>query len=251
MKNKIVSIIVHGASGRLGSRICAIALADPSFVLTGAIERADSEQIGQSVAGATHAKNTIKYSVFEQQHADVVIDFSSDEGAHSALSIANATGAALLVGTTALSKETIDLLRETSKKKSVIVAPNTSMGIAIVAQMAAKIARSLGDGYDISIVEAHHNKKKDAPSGTALRLAKAIEESGTPVKSDQIIARRGGDVVGEHTIRYAGAGEYVELTHRATTRDVFAHGALRAAAWLAHREPGWYTMEDVLGIAHT
>ncbi|MBC8106802.1 MAG: 4-hydroxy-tetrahydrodipicolinate reductase, partial [Anaerolineae bacterium] len=115
----------------------------------------------------------------------------------------------------------------------------------------AQIARSLGAGYDISIVEAHHNKKKDAPSGTALRLAKAIEQSGTHVKSDQIVAMRGGDVVGEHTIRFAGEGEYVELTHRATSRDVFAHGALRAAVWLAHREPGWYTMEDVLGIART
>lgn len=251
MTNKNTSIIVHGASGRLGSRLCAIALDDPSFTLTGAIDRADSGVIGQVVAGATHAKNTIKYSIFEHQRADVVIDFSSDDGAKAALSIANSTGAALLVGTTALSSETLDLLREASKKKSVIVAPNTSMGIAIVAQMAAKIARVLGAAYDVSIVEAHHNKKKDAPSGTALRLAKAIEESGTHVKSDQIIAMRGGDVIGEHTIRFAGAGEYVELTHHATTRDVFAHGALRAAAWLAHREPGWYTMEDVLGIART
>ncbi|MBC7773664.1 MAG: 4-hydroxy-tetrahydrodipicolinate reductase, partial [Pyrinomonadaceae bacterium] len=172
MKNKIVSIIVHGASGRLGSRICAIALDDPSIALTGAITRADSAHIDRPVSGASHAKNTIKYSVYQQQRADVVIDFSNDQGARAALSIADSTGAALLVGTTALSQETLDLLRESSKKKSVIVAPNTSMGIAIVAMMAAKIARSLGAGYDISIVEAHHNKKKDAPSGTALRLAK-------------------------------------------------------------------------------
>lgn len=251
MTNKTTSIIVHGASGRLGSRICALSLSDPSFALRGAITHAGSRHVGQPVAGAGHAENTIKYSVFEQQRADVVIDFSSDEGARAALAIAETCGAALLVGTTALAPETVEMLRGASKKKSVIIAPNTSMGIAVVAQMAAKIARSLGAAYDISIVEAHHNRKKDAPSGTALRLAKAIEESGTAVRSDQIIAMRGGDVVGEHTIRFAGPGEYIELTHRATTRDVFAHGALRAAAWLARREPGWYTMEDVLGIART
>jgi len=251
MRKKNTTIIVHGASGRLGTRVCQLALTHPTITLVGAIARAGSSSLGRSVSEGVSAENAVKYTVFEQQRADVVIDFSSDEGARSALSIARSCGAALLVGTTALSAETVEMLRAATEKISVIVAPNTSMGIAVVAEMAAKIARSLGAGYDISIVEAHHNKKKDSPSGTALRLAKALEGAGSRVKEDQIVAIRGGNVVGEHTIRFAGAGEYIELTHRATTRDVFAHGALRAAAWLAEQQPGWYTMEDVLGIARS
>lgn len=247
------TIIVHGALGRLGSRIVALAQRDSTITLAGAIDRSATARESSDA----NAENDAKHVVFGASFADVprdarvhtVIDFSSDEGARASCAFALDMRAALLVGTTALSTITTDELRAASKKIPVLLAPNTSLGVAVLAKAAAQVARALGAGYDISIVEAHHNQKKDAPSGTALRLARAINDTGREVKADQILAMRGGDVVGEHTIRYAGPGEYIELTHRATTRDVFAHGALRAAAWLAGRTPGWYTMEDVLGLA--
>jgi 4-hydroxy-tetrahydrodipicolinate reductase len=122
------------------------------------------------------------------------------------------------------------------------------MGVAVLAAAVRTVAGLLGSEYECSIVEAHHSKKKDAPSGTALRLAKAAREGGSALRDDQILAVRGGDVIGEHTVRFAGSGEYIEMTHRATSRDLFAMGALRAARWIAGRSPGWYTMEDVLGV---
>jgi len=242
------SIIVHGASGRLGSRICAAAQSDPAFTLAGALVRAGSPSLGAPAASADAGKSTVKHTLFEHQRADVVIDVSSDEGAREAARIAREAGAALLVATTALSPTTLAALRELSTTNSVLIAPNTSLGVAVLAAAIARAARALGPGFDVSIVEAHHNKKKDAPSGTALRLAAALGSAGATIARDQIVAMRGGDVIGEHTVRFAGQGEYLEFTHRATSRDVFSLGALRAASWLSGRAPGWYTMEDVLGL---
>lgn len=253
MNTNSTSIIVHGALGRLGARIVALAQRDSTIALRAAIDRSFTSGSTPSEPRETHANHTTFCAsladVPRDSRARVVIDFTSDEGARAACAFALESRAALLVGTTALSTITIDELRAASKKIPILVAPNTSLGVAVLAKAAAEVARALGPGYDISIVEAHHNQKKDAPSGTALRLAKAINTAGREVQSDQIVAIRGGDVVGEHTIRYAGPGEYIELTHRATTRDVFAHGALRAATWLASREHGWFTIEDVLGLA--
>lgn len=245
----VISIIVHGAAGRMGSRICALAADDPRFELVGAIERAGAPEIGSLAATPKNKQFTVRIAPSCDARADVVIDFSSDEGAHAALRTALSASAALLVGTTALSELTVSALRDASEKIPVLVAPNTSLGVPALARIAAEVTRALaGVGFEISIVEAHHSKKKDAPSGTALRLARAVTEAGGHIAPDQILAVRGGDVVGEHTIRFAGAGEYIELTHRATSRDVFVHGALRAAAWLAGRAPGWYTIEDVLNL---
>jgi 4-hydroxy-tetrahydrodipicolinate reductase len=176
-----------------------------------------------------------------------VLDFSSPEGTDHALALARAAGAALLVGTTGHAPTTIRKLEEAARSTAVLVAPNTSLGVTLLAELAARAATVLGSGYRASIVEAHHDQKKDAPSGTAKRLASAVRGAGGNLPDDQVLAVRGGDVVGEHTIRFAGQGEYVELTHRATTRDLFARGAIHAAIWLAGREPGWYTMEDVAG----
>lgn len=248
MSTTITSIIVHGASGRMGARLCSLASQDPRFTLVGAIDRAASPAIGTPAAPHKTTVSTVQITPSCDKHADVVIDFSTDEGAASALQTAASCGAALLVGTTALSAPTISSLRDASARMPVLVAPNTSLGIAVVARAAADLARSLGPAFEVSIVEAHHSQKKDAPSGTALRLARALAAAGSPVRDDQVLAIRAGDVVGEHTIRFAGAGEYIELTHRATSRDVFVHGALRAAAWLKGRAPGWYTIEDVVGL---
>ena len=252
--NFCTGIIVFGARGRMGSRIAALAENDPAFEIRALVGRDGAHGAVESrgaamgeVAGSTRvetAKSIEKNGVF----ADVVIDFSSDAGALESLAIARRSKGALLIGTTALSTATIDALRRESASIPVLIAPNTSLGVAVLSVLVRDACRMLGADYHASIVEAHHAAKKDAPSGTALRLAQAARDSGHALRDDQILAMRGGDVVGEHTVRLAGPGEYIELTHRATTRDLFARGALRCAAWLKGKPAGWYTMQDVVGL---
>jgi 4-hydroxy-tetrahydrodipicolinate reductase len=250
MSAEYTSIAVYGASGRTGSRVVALALDDPSTTLVHALTRRDSSRLGASVRSARGreaivktAENAGEIGVF-----DVLVCFASADGITEAIALARSAGAALLVGTTALSKDHTDALREFSTIRAVLVAPNTSLGVCVLADAVARAASMLGHDFECSIVEAHHSRKLDAPSGTALRLAHAVRAAGHPLRDDQVLAVRGGDVVGEHTVRFAGPGEYLEFTHRATTRDVFAAGAIRAARWLKGRAPGWYTVNDVLGI---
>jgi 4-hydroxy-tetrahydrodipicolinate reductase len=231
----------------MGARLCALARHDPSLALVGAAERAGDASIGRECAGEGSPRIAQTPSFSGGFHADVVVDFSSDDGALAALALASSCGAALLVGTTGLTRPTLDALRAASRDRAVLVAANTSLGVAVLADLVARAATNL-PGYDVSIVEAHHSAKKDAPSGTAKRLAQAARDAGAPLQDDRVLSIRGGDVIGEHTVRFAGPGEYLELTHRATSRDVFARGALRAAKWLHARTAGWFTMEDVLGI---
>ena len=264
--NSLTSIVIFGASGRMGARIGALALMDPSFDLRGCVVREGSARIGASIAPPEHAPPAPASALGTRPHADatrletakniekravsahVVIDFSSDAGAAESIAIAERLNAALLVGTTALSPRSIDALKSASRSRAVLVAPNTSLGIAVLSVLLTRACTALGPDYHCSIVESHHAAKKDAPSGTALRLAHAAREAGHTLRDDQILAMRGGDVIGEHTIRFAGPGEYIELTHRATSRDLFARGALHAAAWLKGKPPGWHTMQDVLAL---
>lgn len=245
-------IIVFGASGRMGSRLCTLASADPSCTLLAAVVRDDSPRIDQPVRETSATAPTFTNAVFCGKFRDiprtVIVDFSSDAGVLRARALALDINASLLVGTTALSPSTVAALHAASEKISLLITPNTSIGVAALSAAVAAIARTLGPDFDCSIVEAHHAMKKDAPSGTAIRLARAAREAGASLPDNQVVALRGGDVVGEHTVRFAGAGEYIELTHRATSRDLFARGALRAAAWLAQQPPGSYTMDDVLRV---
>lgn len=234
-------VVIHGALGRMGARLCALAAAGDGVRLVGAVDR---ESSASSIAGGVR----VTASIDEAPPCDVVIDFSSDEGARAAPALARQCGSALLVGTTGLSRETEGLLRSAAAERAVLVAANMALGVAVLAALARRAAAALGPAYRAAIVEAHHAGKKDAPSGTALRLAEAARSAGADLPADQVLSIRGGDVVGEHTLRFAGAGEYLELIHRATTRDVFAAGALRAARWLHGRPPGWWTIEDVLGL---
>jgi 4-hydroxy-tetrahydrodipicolinate reductase len=250
-----VRIVITGAGGRMGSRLAAIAQGGERFEIVAALEGASSPALGRAAApdSARGAAPTVATARENQAFPgiDAVVDFSSPAGALVALSIAAASGAALLVGTTGLPPDAIATLRAASARMAVLLAPNTSLGVAALARLVRQAAAMLGPGYDCSIVEAHHNQKKDAPSGTALRLAEAAIDVGAPLRPDQVVSIRGGDVIGEHTVRFAGAGEYIELVHRATSRDLFARGALTAAAWLKGRPPGWYTMEDVLAMGGT
>lgn len=247
-----VRIVVVGAAGRMGARICALANDDDRFEIGAALEREGSPAIGRTItphAGGRPGpvvQKTPENPAFSGVHA--VIDFSSAAGLHSSIAIARASRSALLVGTTGLPDDARAALKSASRDLAVLLAANTSLGVAALGRLVRDAAAMLGPGYECSIVEAHHNQKKDAPSGTALRLAERAIEGGSPLRPDQVVSVRGGDVIGEHTVRFAGAGEYIELTHRATSRDLFARGALVAAAWLKGRPAGWYTVEDVLGL---
>ncbi len=238
-------VVIHGASGRMGARLCALATSFDGIALAAAVVREGSPHHGKPVQ-----TTSLRYisAAADVPQCDAVIDFSSDAGAARAHDLAQRSGAALLVGSTGLSEATIALLRAASRQRAVLVASNTSAGVAVAAALVAQAARLLGTTYACSIVEAHHAAKKDAPSGTARRLAAAAAEGGSAPREDQIVSIRAGDVIGEHTVRLAGPGEYLEITHRATTRDLFALGALRAARWLHAQPPGWWTIEDMLGL---
>lgn len=242
-------IIIHGATGRMGSRLCQIAHDDPSFQLVGAVASADDPRLGQHAAQESSTQgSSIQIAQSIDVLADVVVDFSSDNGAQNALAIARNSHAALLVGTTALSEQTRSLLQDESDQRAVLIAPNTSMGVALLTALVQTAAKVLKKNFDFSIVEAHHRHKLDAPSGTALRLATAAEAAGAQVEPAQVVSIRGGEVIGEHTVRFAGQHEYIQLSHTATSRDLFVHGALHAAQWLNKQPAGIWKMEDVLGF---
>lgn len=244
-----VRLVLVGAEGRMGSRVRALADDDRGVLVVGALTRGERGR-ERSTAGEpdrTAPRVSHEIAAFSLGFADVVVDFSSPEGTLRALDLARQIGSALLVGTTGLPPATLAALRDESARRAVLHAPNTSLGVAVIAEAVRRVASRLVD-FDASIVESHHSAKRDAPSGTALRLARAARDGGARLPDQQVVSIRGGDVVGEHTVRFAGPGEYVELTHRATSRDVFVVGALRAAVWLAAQQPGWWTIEDMLGI---
>lgn len=216
----------------MGSRLCALVANDARFELVAAIDRADPEPV-QTDALAL----------------DAIIDFSSDAGAREAAALARRHRAALLVGTTGLSDETKQIVMALADTAAVMIAPNTSLGVAVMSHLVAEAARLLGSRYDIDVIETHHAMKKDAPSGTALRLVKALEEKGgRAIASDRVHVLRAGDVIGEHTVQFAGPGEKISITHSATSRDLFVLGALDAAAWLARQKPGRYVVEQAMGL---
>lgn len=242
---KYVNLVVTGASGRVGRLICDLVGAhEEQWELVGAVAHPRSSRLGQpSFTSSDHAP--IVTPNFGGK-CDLVIDFSTPAGTETAIQIALREGAALLVGTTGLPESTRQVLEAAARRIAVLLAPNTSVGVATCAALVEQAARLLGPGYRVEIVEAHHKHKKDAPSGTALMLAEAAKKGGASIEPDQIHALRGGDVVGEHTIRFAGEGEYLEILHRATSRSLFARGSLRAGRWLVTQPPGFYTMSDVL-----
>lgn len=263
-----ITLAVTGAAGRMGKRIIAIASEQPEqFKLVGALDRPDCPLLGQDagkVAGVGEAQVPISATLTGTPQ--VVIDFSTPAATRGLLAECAAKQIALVIGTTGLTGEDQKRIDEAAKRTAVLQASNMSLGINVLLGLVAQAAQQLGAGYDIEIVEAHHNQKKDAPSGTALSLAESIvKATGRSMEKDLVHGRVGpdakrvpgtigmhalrmGDVAGEHTVYYATTGERVEIKHVATSRDTFVHGALRAAAFLAGKRPGRYTMADVLGL---
>jgi 4-hydroxy-tetrahydrodipicolinate reductase len=263
-----ISLAITGASGRMGKRLIALALEQPEqFRLVAALERPDMPVVGQDagrVAGV--GDSNVNISTVLTATPQVLIDFSAPSATRALLADCARRGIGMLIGTTGLTADDQCLIDDAARQIPILQATNTSLGVNVLLAVAAQVARQLGAAYDIEIVEAHHNQKKDAPSGTALSLAESIcRATARSMEKDLVHGRHGhdarrkpgtigmhavrmGDVVGEHTVYFATGGERIELRHVATTRDTFARGALHAAAFLARQKPGRYTMANVLGL---
>lgn len=257
-------VAIHGAGGRMGQCVARAVAAEGAQVV-GAIVSRGSPLIGRDV-GEAAGVGTLGVALSDDTAAgllgaDVVIDFSRPEAVPRLLQLAAREKVAVVSGTTRLDATGERLLDEAAREVPVLWSPNTSLGVHVLAQIAAQAVRQLGLAFDVEIVETHHRAKVDAPSGTAVRLADAIrdaraglrpvhgrEGNAGPRRPDEIgvLAVRGGDVIGDHTVHLLGPGERLELTHRATSRELFARGALRAAHFLRGKPPGRYTMADVM-----
>lgn len=259
-----IPVAIFGASGRMGATLLRCLPEFPSLVLAGASTAPESglagrdtgEVVGLSAAGVTLHDDAAGALA---SGARVAVDFTLAAAVPANAAACRAAGVGLVCGVTGLDARGEAALREAAETVPVLWAPNMSAGVAVLERLAALAASALGD-FDAGIYEIHHTAKRDAPSGTALALGRAVVAGrGQPAAAavpDEALragglgyaAQRLGDVVGEHTVTLAGPGERIELTHRATDRAIFARGALRAAAWLAGREPGIYTLGEVLGL---
>lgn len=247
-----IDIAVVGAGGRMGQTICDLSLRSPmneTMRLVAAIEHDEHARLGEPCS--TDHENAPRLSSGMRCSCDVLIDFSTVGGTRDALSLAAEKEAALVVATTGLEPSTFDLIDQAAERIAILVASNTSLGITIMHRLVDGAVKGIGCGSDtrVSMSEAHHEHKRDAPSGTARSLAQTIRESGVPFDDSEVHSMRGGGVIGEHTVRIFGQDEFIEIRHVASSRRLFAAGALRAAAWLAHQAPGRYSMIDVLGAA--
>lgn len=261
------TLAITGCAGRMGTRLVALAAQDDQLKLLAATERDGSPALGRDAGElAGVGPLGVKVTVDLPQNPQVLIDFTAPAAMRHWLKICRDRKIAMVIGTTGLSTQDHADIDAAARDIPILQAPNMSLGVNLLFQIAAQVARTLGDDYDIEIVEGHHRFKKDAPSGTAMGLADAILHATHKTRDalvydrhgDDVTRQRGqiglhalriGDEVGRHTAYFAALGERLELTHVATNRDTFVHGALRAAAWLATRPPARYTMNDVLGLS--
>lgn len=262
---------VLGCAGRMGRAIIGEILHTDDCTLAGGTEANGHSAIGQDLGNLTGVDD-VGLKVHDNAldliaMSDVVIEFSTPEATIQHAALAAEQGTAHVVGTTGLGAETEDLLRKTATQTPIVWAANMSLGVNLLCGLAEQVARSLGpDAFDIEIVEFHHRQKIDAPSGTALALGEAAAR-GRKVALEEVADRgrdgitgarksgsigfaalRGGDIVGDHSVIFAGIGERIELTHKASDRGIYARGAVHAARWLEGRPNGLYTMTDVLGL---
>jgi 4-hydroxy-tetrahydrodipicolinate reductase len=262
----MTKLAITGACGRMGMRLVALAKQDKEFDLVAAIDRPDCAQLARDageVAGIGSINLPITFDL--KPTPQVLIDFTTPSATRHWLKTCRDRGIALLIGTTGLQPPDHAAIDRAAEDIPIIQAPNMSLGVNLLFKIAGEVAKLLGDDYDIEIVEGHHHFKKDAPSGTAMGIAEAILKSTGKSKDALVFDRHGndaerkrgeigmhalriGDEVGRHTAYFAALGERLELTHVATNRDTFVHGALRAARWLAQQKPGRYTIADVLGL---
>ena len=266
-------LAIFGATGRMGQSLIHALGETKRFELCGAVASPQSAGLGKSPFGAGAAALGADGSLVVTHEveralagATVAIDFSVPQAVGANVSACAAARVPLLVGVTGMDEATLGLLAQAAQHIAILVASNTSVGVNVVAKLAALAAQALGPNYDVEILESHHRMKRDAPSGTALSLGEAVARArGMTLSAAAVYDRhaqsgprtpgsigfsvvRAGDIVGEHTVLFAGEGERIEITHRASDRLNFARGALRAAEWLIGRRPGRYSIEDALGL---
>ena len=267
----MADVVVAGAAGRMGSRLVALLQPESELRLVAALEAPGHAALGRDAgesAGVGQLGIPIGADVDAALGRDrILIEFSVPDASLAHVREVARHGGRAVIGTTGFTATQREELARIATSIPLLVSPNMSVGVNVAFKVLADMARMLGDEYDVEIVETHHRFKKDAPSGTALRMAEVVatalgrDLAKTAVydRHDKLAERarkeigmaalRSGDVVGEHTVVFGSLGERIELTHRAHSRDTFARGALRAARWIAHRAPGLYSMHDVLGIA--
>jgi 4-hydroxy-tetrahydrodipicolinate reductase len=263
-------LAIAGSSGRMGRALVEAVLGQgEKFHLTGALDIPGSPALGQD-AGALLGKTTgVSITADLRQGlagADVLIDFTRPEGTLAHLALCRELGVRAVIGTTGFTPAQKAELAAFAKDLGIVFAPNMSVGVNVMLRLLADAARALGDGYDVEVVETHHKHKVDAPSGTALAMGEAVAQAlGRSLADDGVFTRhghtgerrpgsigfatvRGGDVIGDHSVMFLGAGERIEISHRSSSRANYVAGSLRAARFLAGRAPGLYGMDDVLGL---
>lgn len=264
-----LKVVIAGCSGRMGHVLLECVFADADLVLHGALDRTENPQLGRDAGEQQGRLSGVAITDnIEQalQGADVLVDFTRPEASMLYLEACQKANVKLVIGTTGFSGEQKLAIEAAAKNIGIVFAPNMSVGVTLLINLVQSAAKVLSEGYDIEVIEAHHRHKVDAPSGTALRLGEAVASAlGRDLEQCAVYGRegvtgerdpstigfatvRGGDVVGDHTVLFAGIGERVELTHKASSRATFALGALRAAKFLETKASGLFDMQDVLGL---
>jgi 4-hydroxy-tetrahydrodipicolinate reductase len=267
-QQRMISIIVVGARGRMGTALIREVMDSEDLTLGACVDRSGGPGIGQD-AGRLAGRPDLNVLVNDElrpRRGSVVVDFSLPKATETNVNACLEAGAPLIIGTTGLGPEQERILQEAAERIPIVHAANFSVGVTLLLQLAATAAAALGPDWEAELIELHHRHKRDAPSGTALRIGQAVAEAtdrkfsdvaitdraslGRPRTPEEIgvFGMRGGDSIGEHTLMFLGEGERIELIHRATDRAIFARGALRAARWVVSQPPGLYDMFDVLGL---
>lgn len=265
----MLNVVIAGASGRMGRALLEAVMQAPDMRVAGALEQPQSPFLGRDAGELVGAPCGVVISEDVERtlaSAHVLIDFTRPEGTLTHLAACEVLKVNMVIGTTGLSDSERARLADGARGIGVVFAPNMSVGVNLIFKLLDTAARVLADGYDVEIIEAHHRHKVDAPSGTALRMGEVVasalrrnlaecavygREGVTGERNPATIGFatvRGGDIVGDHTVLFAGIGERVEITHKASSRATFAQGALRAARFLAGKPNGLYDMQDVLGL---
>jgi len=264
-----LKVAVAGASGRMGHMLIEALRDAPDCQLAGALDIPSSHGIGNDATGFLGQASgvTIESDIGKGlAHSEVLIDFTRPEGTMAHVDVCRAMGVKMVIGTTGLSDVQKAHIAEAAKHTAIVMAPNMSVGVNVTLKLLQMAAKAMPTGYDIEIIEAHHRHKVDAPSGTALKMGEVIAEAmGRDLKDCAVYERyghtgerdpntigfatiRGGDIVGDHTVLFAGTGERIEITHRSASRATYAQGSLRAAVFLARQTTGLFDMFDVLGL---
>jgi 4-hydroxy-tetrahydrodipicolinate reductase len=266
----MIKVVVTGAAGRMGCRLVALVKDSAFLTLAGAVESQGHHAVGEDageVAGCGRTGVLITDDLSSaMERGEVVVDFTTPSATLGHLSIVAQHRRGIVVGTTGFSPLELDGLRQFSQQIPCVFSPNMSVGVNVMYKVIAEMAKTLGEDYDIEVIEAHHRLKKDAPSGTALKIAEVLARAlSRDLEAVGVYARKGligerkrgeigiqtiraGDIVGDHTVMFAAIGERIEVTHRASSRDTFARGALRAARWVVRQPAGLYDMADVLNF---